>query len=236
MVGVSVGPGLRGSAAVGEARSPFLTVVLPSDAGRRFPVSVGAARGAPVWPGRLPGGCSPLGGAIGDQAGHRRVAFVEVLAVSEVPLECPPLLVLGRWRARRRRVLMTAGGGRHPTPRGPPAGRASSASGAGPGPGRETAWPVPVAGIDFSHDHRVSLEQVADAHALHRRLVVHAAGPEHASPESAALPSGTTVAFLVFCRIFPETNARRPGTAKPRAAESGRISWTARVIVERSTP
>lgn len=95
MVGVSIGPGLRGSAAVGEARSPFLTVVLPSDAGRRFPVSVGAARGAPVWPGRLPGGCSPLGGAIGDQVGHRRVAFVEVLAASEVPLECPPLLVLG---------------------------------------------------------------------------------------------------------------------------------------------
>ncbi|HVB41472.1 MAG TPA: hypothetical protein VNF47_02045 [Streptosporangiaceae bacterium] len=86
----------------------------------------------------------------------------------------------------------------------------------------------------------------------------------------------TTAAFLVFCFILPETNARRPGlfargrrtrtsvpsirsstpweaawantsasvrsrspgspgTAKPRAASSGRISCTARVIVERST-
>ncbi|MEU0213367.1 hypothetical protein ABZ235_29715 [Streptomyces canus] len=30
--------------------------------------------------------------------------------------------------------------------------------------------------------------------------------------------SVTTVVFLVFCRIFPETNARRPGLPAPRTA------------------
>ena len=37
----------------------------------------------------------PLGGAVGDQAGDGGVCFVEVLPVSEVALEGPPLLVLG---------------------------------------------------------------------------------------------------------------------------------------------
>jgi hypothetical protein len=35
------------------------------------------------------------GGSVGDQTGHGGVGLVEVLPASDVPLEGPPLLVLG---------------------------------------------------------------------------------------------------------------------------------------------
>lgn len=182
-----------------------------------------------------------------------------------------------RWRARRRFAPMTAGGGRHPLPRGFRAGRPSSASGAGPGPGRGTAWPGPVARVDFglALGYRSNKSQMPSVFTT----VWSCIRPGRNAPAHRVRPcsSVTTVAFWAFWRIFPETTARRPGlfapgrrtrtsvpsnrssmpsaaaqaktsfkvrsrrsrcpgTAKPRAASSGRISWTARVIVERSTP
>src|SRR5712691_11596615 len=47
------------------------------------------------WPGGLADWWLPFGGAAGDKAGDGHVGLIEVFAPSEVPLEGPPLLVLG---------------------------------------------------------------------------------------------------------------------------------------------
>ena|SRR6266487_4784022 len=61
-----------------------------------FPLTTWCAiRARACWPGGLADWWLPFGGAVGDKAGDGHVGLIEVFAPSEVPLEGPPLLVLG---------------------------------------------------------------------------------------------------------------------------------------------
>ena len=75
-----------------------------------------------------------------------------------------------------------------------------------------------VAGVDFGLDLRVAAEQVFDAVGAQRGDVVHPAGPERAQPQQPPVPSLTAVELMVFRFFWPDTNARRPGPARPGAA------------------
>lgn len=70
---------------------------------------------------------------------------------------------------------------------------------------------TPVACINLGLDFRIPLEQIADPSVF--TTVWSCIRPGRNAPVHSVRPrsSVTTVAFLVFCRILPDTKARRPG-------------------------
>src|SRR6266702_4451141 len=197
-----------------SAERPTTVTLRPSQAND---VVRDCGRDVAAWPS---GRCGlPHGGAVGDQAGYRRVSLIEVLTASDVALQRPPVLVLGVGVLHTdplRGLLVTSSvPGRDRLRRGILL--------------RLQRWRFDlvgellgqssISGVDLRLDLRVALEQVADALGLHSGLVVHAAGPKRPGPQRAALFIGDDGGLFGVLLHFPGHERAAAGFVRTGASD-----------------